>query len=124
MNIIRSTVKVVCTCSYSGSFLCWFCYIIILHCITIVLQFVFLHSLVQNQLYQARYAHVPIGNLPSNPALFVSDVFYSRHLVKHNHLLWISPSDTPDLGGVCLKLECLFFLFPTKLEAFVPRVLR
>ncbi len=55
---------------------------------------------VQNQLYQARYAHIPIGNLPSNFSLFVSDVFYSRHLTRHNHILWVSPSDNPDLGGV------------------------
>ena len=53
----------------------------------------------QNQLEQARYAHVPIGNLPTDIASFVSDVFYSRHLLRHNHVLWASLSDRPDLGG-------------------------
>ena len=48
---------------------------------------------------QARYAHIPLGNIPSDPALFVSDVFYSRHLIRHNHVLWVSPTDKPDLGG-------------------------
>ena len=56
----------------------------------------------QNQLEQARYAHVPFGNIPSDPALFVSDVFYSRHLLRHNHVLWASPTDKPDLGGISM----------------------
>ncbi len=60
----------------------------------------------QNQLYQARYAHIPIGNLPSNLSLFVSDVFYSRHLTRHNHILWVSPSDNPDLGGAFNMHPC------------------
>ena len=55
----------------------------------------------QNQMEQARYAHIPVGNIPSDPALFVSDVFYSRHLLRHNHVLWASPTDKPDLGGTC-----------------------
>jgi len=53
----------------------------------------------QNQLELAQYIHVPVGNIPSDPTLFAADVFYSRHLQKHNHLLWMSPTDRPDLGG-------------------------
>lgn len=34
-----------------------------------------------------------------DPYLFISDVFYARHLQKHGHVLWASPSDKPDLGG-------------------------
>lgn len=48
---------------------------------------------------QARYFHVPIGNLPSDPAVFGSDIFFARQLTKHNHVLWCSPTDKPDLGG-------------------------
>lgn len=53
----------------------------------------------QTQLELAQYFHVPVGNVPSDPTLFAADVFYARHLQKHNHLLWMSPTDRPDLGG-------------------------
>ncbi|XP_064211685.1 DNA polymerase epsilon catalytic subunit 1 isoform X2 [Tribolium castaneum] len=49
---------------------------------------------------QSRYFHLPVGNMPPDPALFGSDLFYARHLTKHNHVLWCSPTDKPDLGGV------------------------
>ena len=53
----------------------------------------------QAQLELAQYFHVPVGNVPSDPTLFAADLFYARHLQKHNHLLWMSPTDRPDLGG-------------------------
>lgn len=49
---------------------------------------------------QCRYFHLPIGNIPVDPAIFGSDLFYARHLMKHNHVLWCSNTDKPDLGGV------------------------
>jgi DNA polymerase epsilon subunit 1 len=48
---------------------------------------------------QARYFHVPLGNLPADPTIFAADLFYARHLTKHNFLLWCSPTERPDLGG-------------------------
>ncbi|KAB0803610.1 hypothetical protein PPYR_00580 [Photinus pyralis] len=48
---------------------------------------------------QCRYYHLPIGNLPTDPTLFASDLFFARHLIKQNHVLWCSNSDRPDLGG-------------------------
>lgn len=48
---------------------------------------------------QARYFHVPLGNLPADPTIFAADLFYARHLMKHNFLLWCSPTERPDLGG-------------------------
>ncbi|KAJ7325980.1 hypothetical protein OS493_028702, partial [Desmophyllum pertusum] len=53
----------------------------------------------QTQLELAQYFHVPVGNVQSDPTLFAGDLFYARHLQKHNHLLWMSPTDRPDLGG-------------------------
>jgi DNA polymerase epsilon subunit 1 len=50
-------------------------------------------------LEQCRYFHVPLGNLPKDTTLFGCDLFFARHLQKHNHVLWCSPSDRPDLGG-------------------------
>ncbi|XP_031567678.1 DNA polymerase epsilon catalytic subunit A-like [Actinia tenebrosa] len=53
----------------------------------------------QAQLENARYFHVPVGNIPMDATLFAADLFYARHLQKHGHLLWMSPTDRPDLGG-------------------------
>ncbi|KAJ8379395.1 hypothetical protein SKAU_G00001730 [Synaphobranchus kaupii] len=47
----------------------------------------------------ARYYHLPVGNLPEDVSIFGSDLFLARHLRKHNHLLWLSPTARPDLGG-------------------------
>ncbi|CAH8651053.1 unnamed protein product [Heterobilharzia americana] len=77
----------------------------------------------ERQLELARYLHIPVGNIPvaeaplpvslgtfedqdvQSPASSISaielgcDLFYARHLIKHNHVLWCSSSDRPDLGG-------------------------
>eukprot|EP00112_Aurelia_sp_Birch-Aquarium-sp1_P000107 Seg1008.10 transcript_id=Seg1008.10/GoldUCD/mRNA.D3Y31 product="DNA polymerase epsilon catalytic subunit A" protein_id=Seg1008.10/GoldUCD/D3Y31 len=54
----------------------------------------------QVQLENSRYFHIPIGNIPaSDPTLFAADVFFARNLRKHNHLLWMTPTERPDLGG-------------------------
>lgn len=47
----------------------------------------------------SRYFHIPIGNLPEDISTFGSDLFFARHLQRHNHLLWLSPTARPDLGG-------------------------
>ncbi|MFT7808498.1 DNA polymerase epsilon catalytic subunit A isoform X1 [Arapaima gigas] len=47
----------------------------------------------------ARYYHLPVGNLPEDISIFGSDLFLARHLRKHNHLLWLSHTARPDLGG-------------------------
>ncbi|XP_060641327.2 DNA polymerase epsilon catalytic subunit A [Anolis sagrei] len=47
----------------------------------------------------SRYYHIPIGNLPDDVSTFGTDLFFSRHLQRHNHLLWLSPTARPDLGG-------------------------
>nr|XP_036870228.1 DNA polymerase epsilon catalytic subunit A isoform X5 [Manis javanica] len=47
----------------------------------------------------SRYFHIPIGNLPEDISTFGSDLFFARHLQRHNHLLWLSPTLRPDLGG-------------------------
>lgn len=46
-----------------------------------------------------RYFHIPIGNLPEDISTFGSDLFFARHLQRHSHLLWLSPTSRPDLGG-------------------------
>lgn len=49
--------------------------------------------------FPRRYYHLPVGNLPEDISIFGSDLFLARHLRKHNHLLWLSPTARPDLGG-------------------------
>ena len=51
----------------------------------------------------ARYAHIPICNIPGGEAhdmaTTVSDVLFGRMLKNHQYLLWATPSSQPDLGG-------------------------
>ncbi|GFR70989.1 DNA polymerase epsilon catalytic subunit A-like, partial [Elysia marginata] len=67
---------------------------------------------IQSLLEQARYLHVPVGNVPSDIALFGCDLFLARLAIKHSHILWASPTHRPDLGGkeaddnrLCMELE-------------------
>lgn len=48
---------------------------------------------------QCRFFHAPIGNIPADPTVFGTDLFYARHLQKNNFVLWCSPTEKPDLGG-------------------------
>ena len=53
----------------------------------------------QSYLEQSRYFHIPVGNLPEDTGIFGADLFYARHLQKHSHVMWVSPTERPDLGG-------------------------
>ncbi|KAG1689536.1 DNA polymerase epsilon catalytic subunit A [Nymphon striatum] len=57
------------------------------------------NKIIHNTIKLCRYFHVPLGNLPSDTTIFGADLFYARHLYKHNYLLWASPTGRPDLGG-------------------------
>ncbi|PAA63472.1 hypothetical protein BOX15_Mlig016561g2 [Macrostomum lignano] len=82
------------------------------------------------QLSVARYHQVPIGNLPINAnesAILGIDVFLGRTLLKQNHLLWCSDSESPDLGGfesddlrLDLDLTCEIEPFETVRPGFYP----
>jgi DNA polymerase epsilon subunit 1 len=47
----------------------------------------------------SRYADVPMCNLEIDYPIFLTDLFLARGLQKQEHLLWMSNSDRPDLGG-------------------------
>ncbi|KAK3853994.1 hypothetical protein Pcinc_039493 [Petrolisthes cinctipes] len=66
---------------------------------TMVRHFLGIKQLLSNSMEQSRYFHVPVGNLPRDTTSFGADLFYARHLQKHNALLWCSPGPRPDLGG-------------------------
>ncbi|XP_058812219.1 DNA polymerase epsilon catalytic subunit 1 [Topomyia yanbarensis] len=66
---------------------------------SMIRHFLNLNHVVEMMLDQCRYFHLPIGNMPSDTVLFGADLFYARHLQKHNFILWWSPSSRPDLGG-------------------------
>lgn len=55
--------------------------------------------LLQLMTEHCRYLHIPVGNMPKDSSLFGADLFFARHLQKHNHVLWASPTERPDLGG-------------------------
>ncbi|KAJ2953420.1 hypothetical protein O0L34_g1009 [Tuta absoluta] len=65
----------------------------------IIRHYLNLPSVLDLTIEQCRYFHVPVGNLPADPTLFGADVFYARHLVKHNFVLWATSLERPDLGG-------------------------
>ncbi|XP_045485974.1 DNA polymerase epsilon catalytic subunit 1 [Pieris rapae] len=65
----------------------------------IVRHYLNLDSVINLTIEQCRYFHVPIGNMPADPTLFGADLFYARHLIKHNFVLWCSNLERPDLGG-------------------------
>jgi DNA polymerase epsilon subunit 1 len=48
----------------------------------------------------ARYAHMPLGNMSDDFAVSMADIFYARLLAHNNHLLWVSNTSKPDLGGL------------------------
>ncbi len=57
------------------------------------------NTILVNMIEQARYFQIPIGNLPTDAPLYACDIFYARHLIKNNYVLWCSPTSYPDLGG-------------------------
>ncbi|XP_069115944.1 LOW QUALITY PROTEIN: DNA polymerase epsilon catalytic subunit A-like [Argopecten irradians] len=69
---------------------------------------IILHAMVE----QCRYLHIPVGNMPRDITLYGCDLFLARHLHKHNHIMWCSVTERPDLGGkeaddsrLCMELE-------------------
>lgn len=66
---------------------------------TLIRHYLNSESLLEVITEQCRYYHLPIGNLPADPTLFASDLFFGRHLMKQNHVLWCSTLDRPDFGG-------------------------
>ncbi|KAI9558619.1 hypothetical protein GHT06_015407 [Daphnia sinensis] len=66
---------------------------------TCLRHFLRLRSVLEANLEQCRYFHIPIGNLPSDANLFGADLFFARHLIRNNCVLWCSPTARPDLGG-------------------------
>ncbi|KTG05421.1 hypothetical protein cypCar_00016258, partial [Cyprinus carpio] len=64
-----------------------------------IIHYLNLDSCLSQAFDMARYYHLPVGNLPQDISIFGSDLFLAHHLRKHNHLLWLSPTARPDLGG-------------------------
>ena len=47
----------------------------------------------------SHFGHVPIGNIGEDEVIEVSDVMFARVLQQNNHVLWVSQSNRPDIGG-------------------------
>ncbi|XP_028400533.1 DNA polymerase epsilon catalytic subunit A-like [Dendronephthya gigantea] len=65
----------------------------------VIKHYLYSETWFQAQVEHARYCHIPVGNITTDAAVFSSDVFYARNLLKNNHVLWLSPGEKPDLGG-------------------------
>ncbi|PFH48591.1 hypothetical protein AMATHDRAFT_5676 [Amanita thiersii Skay4041] len=48
----------------------------------------------------ANYYDIPIGNIEGDQPLTLSDITFARRLVQQDIVLWWSPGDRPDLGGI------------------------
>ncbi|XP_050693132.1 DNA polymerase epsilon catalytic subunit A-like [Eriocheir sinensis] len=64
-----------------------------------VRHFLEVKQILVTSMEQSRYFHLPVGNLPRDATAFGADLFYARHLQKHNIVLWASPQHMPDFGG-------------------------
>ncbi|KAI9489936.1 hypothetical protein BDB00DRAFT_875783 [Zychaea mexicana] len=54
---------------------------------------------VDQKIEQARYANVPLCNIPDDSYTFIADILFARRLHKSDMLLWWSSGSKPDLGG-------------------------
>ena len=43
---------------------------------------------------------IPVGNISHDSARDMADVFFARMLQHNDHVLWLSRTSKPDLGGV------------------------
>ena len=48
----------------------------------------------------ADYYDVPMGHIEGDQPLLLADISFARRLVQQDMVLWWSPSDWPDLGGI------------------------
>ncbi|KAJ7071344.1 hypothetical protein C8F01DRAFT_1110146 [Mycena amicta] len=48
----------------------------------------------------ADYYDVPMGHVEGDQPLFLSDVTFARRLIQQDMVLWWSPGERPDLGGI------------------------
>nr|XP_026494308.1 DNA polymerase epsilon catalytic subunit A [Vanessa tameamea] len=65
----------------------------------LVRHYLNLQAVLDLTIEQCRYFHLPLGNTAADPTQFGADLFFARHLVKHNFVLWCSSLERPDLGG-------------------------
>ncbi|RXK36753.1 DNA polymerase epsilon catalytic subunit A [Tremella mesenterica] len=62
-------------------------------------QYLKLSSWISSQIQVAAHYDVPLGNLSSDPAVFLADIEFARRLKQQDMILWWSPTSRPDLGG-------------------------
>ena len=54
---------------------------------------------IEQQIGLARYSGIPLGNLPQDSIVFISDVLFARTLKSSRYVLWWSEDGTPDMGA-------------------------
>ncbi|KAJ2921503.1 hypothetical protein H1R20_g15588, partial [Candolleomyces eurysporus] len=48
----------------------------------------------------ADYYDIPVGHIEGDTPLLLADISFARRLIQQDSVLWWSPSDQPDLGGI------------------------
>jgi len=66
----------------------------------LVKRYLSLGPWVDRMIALAEYYDVPIGHIEGDTPLFLADISFARRLVQQDTVLWWSPSDQPDLGGL------------------------
>lgn len=74
--------------------------------------FLNVNNVLNLMLEQSRYLNIPIGNIPADPILTGTDLFYARILKKNSFALWWSGTCHTDLGGK----ECEDFKLKNKIH--------
>ena len=66
----------------------------------LVQRYLILGSWLDRSIALADYYDVPVGHVEGDQPLALSDLEFARRLTSQDIVLWWSPSDRPDLGGI------------------------
>ncbi|KAJ7480111.1 hypothetical protein B0H11DRAFT_1725065 [Mycena galericulata] len=63
-------------------------------------RYLYLGTWVDRMASLADYYDVPIGHVEGDQPLFMADISFARRLIQQDMVLWWSPGERPDLGGI------------------------
>ncbi|KAH6905769.1 DNA polymerase epsilon catalytic subunit A [Coprinopsis sp. MPI-PUGE-AT-0042] len=75
--------------------------------IKVLKRYVSLDPWLDRMIALANYYDIPIGHIEGDTPLLLSDISFARKLMQQDMVLWWSPSDLPDLGGVEADIQML-----------------
>jgi DNA polymerase epsilon subunit 1 len=66
----------------------------------LVIRYLTVGTWLDQSIALADYYDIPVGHLEGDQPLLLSDIDFARRLTKEDMVLWWSPGELPDLGGV------------------------